>query len=73
MKLSNLTETVGMTNQLARETGLTQPNISYRAKQGWCIGKLDGKIVMYNPKHITELGPHHIETLENWEKENAEI
>lgn len=71
MQLSELTKTSGLVAQLSRETGESQANISYRIRQGWCVGILDGKVIMYNPKQITEIGSHHKATFEKWSKENG--
>lgn len=61
-----------MIAKLAKETGVSQPNISYRVKQGWCIGKLDGKMVMYNPAQVTEISEVHEADFDKWSEENGE-
>lgn len=55
MKLADYVKPRGMIAQLAKETGVSAPNISHRCRQGWHIGSLDGEMVMYNPKQVTKI------------------
>lgn len=55
-----------MIAQLSRETGVTQANISHRVKMGWQIGIVNGKVCMFNPKHITEISEHHRASFDDW-------
>ncbi|CAH9016017.1 hypothetical protein VP137E351_P0038 [Vibrio phage 137E35-1] len=72
MKLSEYVKPHGMITQLSKETGVSAPNISYRCRQGWCIGVLNGQMVMYNPKQTTEMSNSHKPKFEEWSEENAE-
>ena len=56
MKLLELLKWRGNTKKLVESTGLSRQTIEGRAKSGWVVGELDGKRVMYNPKHVTEVG-----------------
>lgn len=70
MQLSELTKTPGLVAQLSRETGVSMANISYRIRQGWHIGILNGEMVMYNPKQLTKIGEVHKAAFKEWSKEN---
>lgn len=71
MKLTEFAKEPGALAQLSRETGVSSANLSYRSRQGWCVGILNGKLVMYNPVHTTPLSNAHKHKFNAWAKENG--
>lgn len=39
--------------RLAKKVGITKEALYERTKNGWRVGKVNGKKAMYNPKQVT--------------------
>lgn len=41
--------------KLAEKLGISKENLNHRIKNGWRVGKLNGKKVVYNPKQVNKI------------------